>query len=121
VFIHFSHFDNSDDCVCHFLTMRKLQAEGREYEEWQKQLDLIYQKDVEKRNRQKKADEDTAEALRQQMADNRRMKDEYFDRMQQEAEEEIADVSSIALSDYCYLLYTDFCIVHLNCDTHQEN
>ena len=61
--------------------------------EWNRQLDLLAKRDAEKAELRRRVDRETSEAIRAQMESNRRLKEEYYQSMKQEEEEELARVS----------------------------
>jgi hypothetical protein len=63
-------------------------------QEWNRQLDLLHQQDVEKRAKQHQADVETAIGLKEQMDYRRRKMEEEYAQMMRDAEHELADVSA---------------------------
>lgn len=59
--------------------------------EWNRQLEIMHQKDMDKRAKQHMADLDTAAGLRDQMAHRSRKNDEEYEQMMKDANEELAD------------------------------
>ena len=76
---------------------------------WNQQLEVMHQKDQDKRAKQHKADLDTAAGLREQMAFRARTKEEEYEQEVKDAEQELIDVSISVLCCHIYHVYDGFC------------